>query len=120
MIQTTFKSLVYSIKLKIEFGVLSQIMHVIKSRNEHNNSLTLVIPSGEDDTTVVGLKDSDIQILQKNLPPEWRMSVGDAAGSLPSSPDLLKIRRGCARESRSNSPGGSLRSLEKMYLGRLG
>lgn len=119
MIQTTFKALVYSIKLKIEFGVLSQIVAVIRSRN-NQNSLTLVIPENVGDTTVVGPKDSEVRILQKNLPLEWRMSVGNGANALVRSPDLLEIHRNSARESRSNSPSGSLRSLEKMYPGRLG
>ncbi|KAI4678043.1 uncharacterized protein J4E88_006561 [Alternaria novae-zelandiae] len=38
MIQTTFKSLVYSFKLKIEFAVLSQIVRVIQDRAHSTNS----------------------------------------------------------------------------------
>ncbi|KAI4928963.1 hypothetical protein J4E85_005585 [Alternaria conjuncta] len=38
MIQTTFKSLVYSFKLKIEFAVLSQIVRVIQDRAHSSRS----------------------------------------------------------------------------------
>ncbi|KAH6843795.1 hypothetical protein B0T12DRAFT_323134, partial [Alternaria alternata] len=39
MIQTTFKSLVYSFKLKIEFAVLSQIVRVIQDRAQSGSSV---------------------------------------------------------------------------------
>ncbi|KAF2107590.1 integral membrane protein, partial [Lophiotrema nucula] len=41
MIETTFKSLVYAVKLKVEFGVLSQIVSVIQHNRSQPNSQTL-------------------------------------------------------------------------------
>ncbi|ORY19598.1 hypothetical protein BCR34DRAFT_471821 [Clohesyomyces aquaticus] len=117
MIETTFKSLVYSVKLKVEFGVLSQIVSIIQSKSQEN-SLTLVIPKskssgGDVEAEAASTFDCEVQVTQRNLPPEWRLSMA-SRGMI--TPDLLEIQRGREIES----PTHSLSSVEKMYPGRLG
>ncbi|PSN60236.1 hypothetical protein BS50DRAFT_212372 [Corynespora cassiicola Philippines] len=121
MIETTFKSLVYSTKLKVEFAVLSQIVRVVQDRSEPN-SLTLAISDAGGKEAEGGLRELDlerapsrnfeVQITQRNLPPEWRLSIGNAMGE----PDLLEIGR--ARKTRSERR--SFESVDRMYPGRLG
>lgn len=112
MIETTFKSLVYSFKLKIEFGVLSQIVNVIQNRSEPN-SLSLAVPKVGTTTEVMEISSSDCeaQIMQQNLPPEWRMSA-----PLTLNPNVLGIQR----DRNPESPTQCLTPVEKLYPGRLG
>jgi hypothetical protein len=122
MIQTTFKSLVYSTKLKVEFAVLSQIKGVMKTRSSQS-SLTIAIPvTGKeiraDDGNGDGVYqygrdggDLEAQITQGNLPPEWRLNVGDAL----TVPRALSLRGGPG----GGSPTYSLSSVERMYPGKL-
>jgi hypothetical protein len=107
MIETTFKSLVYSVKLKVEFGVLSQIVSVMKNRSEPN-SMTLALPKGFGD-----LEKGQEDVMQHNLPSEWRLS---ATNTRVQAPDLIQIRR----ERESVSRANSWDSLGIMYPGRLG
>ncbi|KAF1997744.1 hypothetical protein P154DRAFT_565220 [Amniculicola lignicola CBS 123094] len=126
MIQTTFKSLVYSVKLKVEFGVLSQIVSVVQQKRSEPNSLTLAIPK---DIEAGGEKcgaaleevpsfDPEARFLQRNLPPEWRLSVG---GGATVAPDLIEIQR-CRMRSvcENDSPTWTMGSVDNMYPGRLG
>jgi hypothetical protein len=124
MIQTTFKSLVYSVKLKIEFAVLSQIKAAMKTRSTQS-SLTIAIPAEQIGPNKYGGHvecvryprdsgngvDLEAQITQGNLPPEWRLSVGDAL----MVPRALSLRGGF----EGGSPTYSLSSVERMYPGRL-
>ncbi|KAH7125762.1 integral membrane protein [Dendryphion nanum] len=118
MIQITFKSLVYSVKLKVEFGTLSQIVKVFQDRSQQN-SLALAINTtmlgGDTDVEEarVSFKNEGVAGLQCNIPPEWRISIGSTE---MASPNLLQIER--ARIGPS--PTHSLTSVEKMYPGRLG
>lgn len=115
MIQTTFKSLVYSFKLKIEFGVLSQIVRVIQDKSEPN-SLTLAIPKTGVVEEVQQL-DCEAQVTQRNLPVEWRMSVGHGG---VCGPDLIERMRRREEESMQNSPTDSFGDIDITYPGRLG
>lgn len=117
MIQTTFKSLLYSFKLKIEFGVLSQIVRLIQSRSQSCATPELVLPThvkvekaGKGGTSS---KVSEVEVMQHNVPPEWRLSK--EATSLVS-PVALNAPSKCLLESQDSS----LSSVDMMYPGRLG
>ncbi|CAN9383327.1 unnamed protein product [Alternaria sp. RS040] len=82
MIQTTFKSPVYSFKLKIEFVVLSQIVRVIQDRAQSGSSVaalpsTLVCQpcAGKPITSQI----SEVEDMQRNVPLEWRLSKDTTA-----------------------------------------
>ncbi|KAF2793721.1 hypothetical protein K505DRAFT_305361 [Melanomma pulvis-pyrius CBS 109.77] len=119
MIQTTFKSLVYSVKLKVEFAVLSQIKGVMKTRSAQS-SLTLAIPRGEDEegkgVATVGVGGDCEAQLQGNLPVEWRIEVGD---EVVAAPRFMGQGVGMGMEREEGSPTYSLSSVERMYPGKL-
>jgi hypothetical protein len=124
MIETTFKSLVYSTKLKVEFAVLSQIKGAMRTRSAQS-SLTIAIPVTGKETKAYdrdedrdgGYRyggdggDLEAQVTQGNIPPEWRLSVGDAL----TVPRALSLREGLG----GGSPTFSLSSVERMYPGKL-
>lgn len=117
MIQTTFKSLLYSFKLKIEFGVLSQIVRLIQSRSQSCATPELALPTHVKCEKVnKGMHSShvaEVEVMQSNVPPEWRLSK--EATSLVS-PIALNVPSRCLLESQDSS----LSSVDMMYPGRLG
>jgi hypothetical protein len=130
MIETTLKSLVYSVKLKAEFAVLSKMVSVITNQNNSNKVVSRAVArrlpnvdmeklassgldfplrassSKRDD----GWSERAVQGLQQNLPPNWRLSIGHET---PIEPDLLEIQRGQEVATPSVS------SVEELYPGRL-
>lgn len=127
MIQTTLKSLVYSVKLKVEFGVLSNMVSVVTSRKEkhckrgipRNLSSVDVEKSADGEVdkkeissageySVRGDDDLEIRSLQQNLPTNWRLSIGHENSTEPT---LLE-----GRETVSSAKS----SCENLYPGRLG
>ena len=123
MIQTTFKSMVYSIKLKVEMATLSQIVSVFQERSRPNSLVLAINTALPDSTNGGGTVDTEenggengqaVGVLQTNIPPEWRLSISSAERACPS---LLEIERARVAEE---SPTYSLSSVEKMYPGRLG
>jgi hypothetical protein len=116
MIQTTFKSLVYSFKLKIEFAVLSQIVRVIQDRAQSGSSVA-ALPS----TLVcqpcagkpISSQISEVEDMQRNVPLEWRLSKDTTA---LVSPVALTV----ARKDDVESARCSVVSVDAMYPGRLG
>lgn len=104
-IEKTLKSLVYSVKLKIEFAVLSQLARAVRNRN--TSTLRVETTKTGDLSSVVEVT----EIVQNNIPREWRMSAGVS--------EILSPR---ARQGRSEeqSPTLSLMSVDAMYPGRLG
>jgi hypothetical protein len=116
MIQTTFKSLVYSFKLKIEFAVLSQIVRVIQDRAQSGSSVA-ALPS----TLVcqpcagkpISSQISEVEDMQRNVPLEWRLSKDTTA---LVSPVALTV----ARKDDVESARCSVISVDAMYPGRLG
>lgn len=115
MIQTTFKALVYSIKLKIEFAVLSQIVRVIQARGQTSSSafaITRDIEEQEVDSKVASSVVADLEAAQDNVPVEWRLSVGTSTIVSPST--AISQHKGTTGDENS------IMSVEKMYPGRLG
>jgi hypothetical protein len=115
MIQTTFKSLLYSLKLKIEFAVLSQIVRVIQARSRAGTSafaITQDIEQQDTNSKTVSSNVSDMEIIQDNVPPEWRLSIGTSTIVSPAKVDLKKRELG--------STASSFVSVDEMYPGRLG
>lgn len=116
MIQTTFKSLVYSFKLKIEFAVLSQIVRVIQHRTQSNNtgmSLPKDLERQCDASKMAPSRISEVDIMQRNVPPEWRLSMGSTAIVSPVALTIEKRRE-------LESVRSSIASVDVMYPGRLG
>lgn len=116
MIQTTFKSLVYSFKLKLEFAVLTQIVRVIKTRSPVGSS-AIALPTDLEKQAGEGKgmnsRVSEVEVIQMNVPPEWRLSVENSAIVSPV-PLYLERARG------QDSEGSSMVSVDGMYPGRLG
>lgn len=104
-IEKTLKSLVYSVKLKIEFAVLSQLARAVRNRNI--SSLRVETTKTGDIPSVVEVT----EIVQSNIPREWRMSV--------SVSEILSPRTRPGR-GEEQSPTFSLMSVDAMYPGRLG
>jgi len=116
MIQTTFKSLVYSFKLKIEFAVLSQIVRVIQDRAHSSRSVGTPPSALERQTSTrkpTSSQVSDVESLQHNVPLEWRLST-EATSFV--SPVALSMAKG----SELKSARCSVVSIDAMYPGRLG
>ena len=70
MIQTTFKSLLYSIKLKIEFAVLSQIVRVIQARSQPRTSVFAITNDVEQqrmNNKALSSGVSEVEVLQRNV-----------------------------------------------------
>jgi hypothetical protein len=115
MIQTTFKSLLYSFKLKIEFGVLSQIVRIIQTRSQAGTPQLALPTDLEGQKISVDAKVSvisEVEVLQHNVPPEWRLSREATA---MVSPVALNAPRKCFLESG----GSSNLSVDLLYPGRL-
>jgi hypothetical protein len=115
MIQTTFKGFLYSVKLKIEFAVLSQIVRVIQASSQNSTSAFAITLDEESDGTsskAISSVVSDVEIVQDNVPPEWRLSIGT---STIVSPVSIKLAEKESRNSRY-----SIVSLDGLYPGRLG
>ena len=116
MIQTTFKSLVYSFKLKIEFAVLSQIVRVIQDR-AHSSRSVVTHPSDLERQVDVrkptSSQVSEVESLQRNVPLEWRLSR--EATSFVSPVALTMAKRQDIKSARC-----SVMSIDAMYPGRLG
>ncbi|KAI4941746.1 hypothetical protein J4E86_010257 [Alternaria arbusti] len=116
MIQTTFKSLVYSFKLKIEFAVLSQIVRVIQDR-AHSSRSDITHPSDLERQLNVrkstSSQVSEVESLQHNVPLEWRLSR--EATSFVSPVALTIAKRQDIKSARC-----SVVSIDAMYPGRLG
>ena len=110
MIQTTFKSLVYSFKLKIEFGVLSRIVRIVQDRSEPNSLTWVTSKLG----TIVGTEklESGAQVTQENIPSEWRMS---GVLEVSCNSDLIEEYRRRGRDGIAHS----LKSEDITYPGRL-
>ncbi|KAF5844667.1 hypothetical protein GGP41_007697 [Bipolaris sorokiniana] len=111
MIQTTFKSLLYSFKLKIEFGVLSQIVRIIQ-RGARDATPELGIWTDAEAQKKAGVV-SEVEVLQHNVPPEWRL-LREATARV--SPIALNAPSRCFLESDASS----VASMDLMYPGRLG
>jgi len=116
MIQTTFKSLVYSFKLKIEFAVLSQIVRVIQDRAYSSRSD--IMPPSDLERQLNTRKPtssqvSEVENLQRNVPLEWRLSR--EATSFVSPVALTMAKRQDIKSARC-----SVGSIDAMYPGRLG
>jgi len=93
MIQTTFKSLLYSIKLKVEFAVLSQIVRVIQARSKPRASAFAITNDVEQqrmNNKALSSVVSEVEVLQRNVTPEWRLSAGSSA---IVSPFALRMER---------------------------
>jgi hypothetical protein len=116
MIQTTFKSLVYSFKLKIEFAVLSQIVRVIQDRAQSSSSI-VALPKAPGHQLHVGKpmssQISEIEDMQRNVPHEWRLSRETTAVVSPVA--LIRVKEPDVESARC-----SIVSLDAMYPGRLG
>ena len=138
-IESTVKGVIYSVKLKVEFGVLSKIVNVVTNQNDSNR------------LTIGGIKDSidhDIERLpsimsspsqmsrpkqstsiswphddtiiekdhaspQSNLPAEWRLS--QRGQSIYTQPTLLEALHDNSRRTSASSAS----SIDDMYPGRL-
>lgn len=116
MIQTTFKSLVYSFKLKVEFAVLSQIVRIIQDRTQSGSSVAAV-PSNPGCQIYmkkpIPCQISEVEDMQRNVPIEWRLSKDTTAFVSPVA--LTMARKGDVESARC-----SVVSLDAMYPGRLG
>jgi hypothetical protein len=116
MIQTTFKSLVYSFKLKIEFAVLSQIVRAIEDRT-HFSCSVVPLPSDLEHQPRVAKPSfsqiSEVEDMQRNVPLEWRLSRE------PTSP-VSSVALTMAERYDVESAGCSVVSIDAMYPGRLG
>jgi hypothetical protein len=136
-IQTTMKGMIYSIKLKLEFGVLSKLVKVVTSRHNsgrmtaEENSVDLSrLPSGMGFRKKTELDDSGTRELvpgvkglenagmpsDNNLPPEWRQGPSELPFTTYHSPAERTVAR--ARSSSSSSSSSS--HSEISYPGRLG
>ncbi len=116
MIQTTFKSLVYSFKLKVEFAVLSQIVRAIEDRAHFSRSV-VPLPSDLEHRPQVAKPSSsqisEVEDMQRNVPLEWRLSREPTS---PVSSKALTV----AERYDVESAGCSVVSIDAMYPGRLG
>jgi hypothetical protein len=103
MIQTTFKSLVYSFKLKLEFAVLSQIVRVIQCRTQSGSS-GLALPVDFEQQHKAGKMMSsqvlEVKVMQRYVPPEWRLSREATAVISPVA--LTDERRTALEGARSS------------------
>jgi hypothetical protein len=116
MIQTTFKSLVYSFKLKLEFAVLSQIVRVIQSRTQSGSSglaLPVDLEQQHKAGKMMSSQVSEVEVLQRYVPPEWRLSREATAVVSPVA--LIDERRAVLESARS-----SVVSMDATYPGRIG
>jgi len=111
-IQWTFKGFAYSIKLLIEFAILTQLVRVVKKRKNPENFQTVKLKSPEHTLVQrVSKPQSQAQpVVQGNIPQEWRVSVGISEFVSPS------VRE---RESDQLQSPVSTWSAD-MYPGRLG
>jgi hypothetical protein len=111
-VQWTFKGFAYSIKLLIEFAILTQLVRVVKKRKDPENFATMIHKS-PDHAIVQGVLKRQVHIqpvVQGNIPQEWRVSVGISEIVSPS-----------VRERESDQLQSPVSSWSAdMYPGRLG
>jgi hypothetical protein len=77
-IHWTFKGFAYSIKLKIEFAILTQLVRVVKRRPDPEK-LEIIIPKRPMNQVIQTVPQGQgyaHQMTQGNVPREWRLSVG--------------------------------------------
>jgi hypothetical protein len=124
MIETTMKAMIYAVKLKVEFAVLTKMVSVFTKRKSSNRVAEKAHKREVNEEGVVDKEKSvsertseacELEHGQENLPPVWRMSI-DCHGK-PNEPDLIEIQRrhGVSQDSSKDS----LSSLENLYPGRL-
>ncbi|KAJ4303032.1 hypothetical protein N0V90_001923 [Kalmusia sp. IMI 367209] len=111
-VEKTLKSLVYSVKLKIEFAVLSQLARAVRNRNTSHAFRMDISKSGEVPSDDVQPNSEVTEIVQGNIPREWRVSVGVS--------EILSPRMRTNDRMEEQSPTFSLGSVDAMYPGRLG
>jgi hypothetical protein len=143
-IETTLKALIYSVKLKIEFAVLSQLVGAVTNRdgasdNIPSNALEHPAPLSDQENQVLP---ADLTFVEELLASQEKSSTSAPSSSLnsavskttTSSPQgnlppewrvslsneslRLPVHPGLHREESNGA--GSLISIEKMYPGRLG
>jgi hypothetical protein len=115
MIQTTFKSFVYSFKLKLEFAVLSQIVRVIQIRTQSDSSglaLPIDLEQQHKAGRMMSSQVSEVEVMQRHVPPEWRRSREATAVVSPVA--LTDERRTALESARS-----SIVSMDATYPGRI-
>lgn len=109
-IQWTFKGFAYSIKLLLEFAILTQLVRIVKKSKEPK--FFTAVPESPHDTFVQEIAKRQFQVepvVQGNIPREWRVSVGISEIVSPS------VRE---RENNQMQSPGSTWSAD-MYPGRL-
>ncbi|KAH7087538.1 hypothetical protein FB567DRAFT_442541 [Paraphoma chrysanthemicola] len=114
MIQTTFKSFLYSFKLKIEFAVLSQIVRVLQARSQPGTSAFAITRDLEQQHAApkaVSSLVSEIEVAQQNVPEEWRLEKRDLDSVSPVPLNVERMDLDCA--------ASSIASVEHLYPGRL-
>jgi len=114
MIEATLKGLIYSVKLKIEFAVLNQLVRVMRDRNVAKD-FTINISKCTERASEETLEVTEIR--QRNVPREWRLSVGV---SQILTPQITPSPVNSTRRSGEQSPTYSIGSVDRMYPGRLG
>jgi hypothetical protein len=118
MIETTLKAMVYSVKLKIEFAVLTKMVSVFTDRNGSNRVARVIKRGSSNSAKILDPEKSPGTIAQtsqqENLPPQWRMSI-DLGTS--AEPDLIEVqRRHLVSQDDSKN---RLSSVDNLYPGRL-
>jgi hypothetical protein len=123
MLETTMKAMIYSVKLKVEFAVLTKMVSVFTHRQGANrvagviqrgstNSAKILDPEKSPSAEAPGMDTQMSQ--QENLPPNWRMSIDQGASE---EPDLIEVQR--RHQSSQDDSKDSLSSVENLYPGRL-
>ncbi|CAI6333312.1 unnamed protein product [Periconia digitata] len=111
-IQATFKGLVYSVSLKIEFAVLNSLVESVRDRNS-TNSVSYVIPKRKDGTAIEMVPEGSGPLggdaKRHNHNP---LEQGTFIGASPAN-----MRDPHAHHQR---PNHSISSVNNMYPGRLG
>jgi hypothetical protein len=108
----TFKGFAYSIKLLIEFAILTQLVRIVK-RRKNLEDFAAVIPKSPDHELVqrAARQIHAKPVVQGNIPREWRVSVGISQFVSPSAPE---------RESGGQPQSPTSTWSTDMYPGRLG
>lgn len=105
------KAMVYSVKLKVEFAVLTKMVSVFTGPKSAIG-IDGAAPRGEINPEKSWVSHTTTSTTQENLPPSWRLSIDHEKAP---EPDLIEIQR-----QNNSSMACAKDSFEDLYPGRLG
>ncbi|PVI02751.1 hypothetical protein DM02DRAFT_670328 [Periconia macrospinosa] len=115
-IQATFKGLVYSVSLKIEFAVLNSLVESVRDRRTSTNSVSHVIPKSRDGTAIEMVPEGYGETYEGPTH-QSKTSLGRHSPLTADQSGSANARSSHARHQRPNYSDGSMNDV---YPGRLG